>query len=60
MAMEKREKTMIRQTGVHTKNHALDLLKLPEAARQELFTFFYRPIKEAAYFIRYFCNYSAQ
>ena len=53
MAMEKREKTMIRQTGVHTKNHALDLLKLPEAARQELFTFFYRPIREAAYFISY-------
>ena len=40
MATPKTEKTMMQQSGVHVGNHALDLLKLPEAARQELFTFY--------------------
>ncbi|MDU9050654.1 MAG: hypothetical protein Q3M30_17540 [Candidatus Electrothrix sp. Rat3] len=40
MAKEKREKAMTQQTGLHIGNHVLDLLKLPEAARQELLTFY--------------------
>lgn len=40
MAVEKRKKATIQQSGIHVGNHALDLLKLPEAARQELFTFY--------------------
>ncbi|MCI5139104.1 MAG: DUF2281 domain-containing protein [Candidatus Electrothrix sp. AR1] len=40
MAIEKREKAMMQQTGLHIGNHMLDLLKLPEAARQELLTFY--------------------
>ena len=40
MATEKRKKIVRQQAGVHVGNHGLDLLKLPEAARQELFTFY--------------------
>ena len=42
MATEKKKKTVRQQSSVHVGNHAhaLDLLKLPEAARQELFTFY--------------------
>lgn len=40
MDREKREKAMTQQTGLHIGNHVLDLLKLPEAARQELLTFY--------------------
>ncbi|MCI5120848.1 MAG: hypothetical protein D3908_06600 [Candidatus Electrothrix sp. AUS4] len=40
MATPKTEKTMIQKSSAHLGNHALYLLKLPEAARRELFTFY--------------------
>ena len=40
MTTEKREKAMRQQAGVYIENHVLDLLKLPEAARQELLMFY--------------------
>lgn len=40
MATEKRKNTIRQQTGLYIGDHALDLLKLPEAARQELLTFY--------------------
>ena len=40
MATEKRRKTVRQQVSIHVGDHALDLLKLPEAARQELLTFY--------------------
>lgn len=40
MATPKAEKTIIQQGSVHVGNQTLDLFRLPETARQELFTFY--------------------